>query len=97
MAKTNTHVTMVVQTEVNFDAVIGNVSPCHNTATASQIAMTVQTKYRPVAATLPVYTLANAAVNVFRGQAFATVTWIVMMAVTNVIVVITTAIQQCNK
>ena len=74
MAKTNTPVTMVVPTEVNFDVVIANVSLCRGTATVSPIAMTGQMKFRLVGATSKVCTLANVAVNASRGQASATVT-----------------------
>ena len=93
MAKTNTHATMVVQMEANFVAVIANVLPCLDTVTESQIVMTVPMKYRPAGVTSRVCTPANVAVNVFRGQASVTVTWIVTMVPTNVIVDIFDPIQ----
>ena len=93
MAKTNTHATMVVRMEVNFVAVIANVSPCLDTVTESQIATTVPMKYRRAGVTSRVCTPANVAVNVFRGQASVTVTWIVTMVPTNVIVDIFDPIQ----
>ena len=93
MAKTNTHATMVAQMEVNFVAVIANVLPCLDTVTESQIAMTVPMKYRRAGVTSRVCTPVSVAVNVFRGQACVTVTWIVTMVPTNVIVDIFDPIQ----
>ena len=93
MAKTNTHATMVALMEVNFVAVIDNVSLCPDTVTESQIATTVPMKYRPAGVTSRVCTPVSVAVNVFRGQVSVTVTWIVTMVPTNVIVDIFDPIQ----
>ena len=93
MAKTNTHATMVVQMEVNFVAVIANVSQCPDTVTESPIATTVPMKYRHAGVTSRVCTPVSVAVNVFRGQASVTVTWIVTMVLMNEIVDIFEPIQ----